>query len=114
MPDTDRSPVIARLEPVSGPTGIAYPIEVTVHGLRFAATGNVVTFGNVSIPNLPSSDGGTRMTFSVPKETQSRGEVPPFVLQAGDYPVTVTTPNGVSNAVVFVLTRDDEIRGRLR
>ncbi len=93
---------------------MAYPIEVTVHGLRFASTDNVVTFGNVAIPNLPSSDGGTRITFFVPKETQSRGEVPPFVLQPGEYPVTVTTPNGVSNAAVFVLTRDDEIRGRLR
>lgn len=93
---------------------MAYPIEVTVHGLRFAATGNVVTFGNLSIPNLPSSDGGTRITFFAPKETQSPGEVPPFVLQAGEYPVTVTTPNGVSNAVVFVLNRDEEAGDRFR
>jgi hypothetical protein len=67
-------------------------------------TGNTVTFGPVQIPDLPSPD-GQHITFFVPKEVPSSGEVPPMVLPYGEYPVTVTTLAGTSVAIRFTLTR---------
>jgi hypothetical protein len=84
---------------------MAYAVQVVIEGRGFVATGNMVTFGDVEVPDLPSSDDGKRITFWVPKEVPSTGEVPPMVLEAGDYPVTVTTPSGTSAPTVFVLTR---------
>ena len=98
-------PVITRLEPSSGWAGTAYPIQVTIHGSGFMETGNVVVFGPVRIPDRASTDGGTRIVFSVPKERPSTGEVPPMVLPAGEYAVTLTTESGKSAPVTFTLTR---------
>jgi len=67
-------------------------------------TGNTVTFGPVRISDLPSPD-GRHITFFVPKEVPSRGEVPPMVLLYGGYAVTVTTQAGTRRAVQFTLTR---------
>lgn len=97
-------PEILELIPASGPAGPAYPIDVVIRGRNFMATGNVVMFGPVELTGLPSSDDGTRIRLSVPKEIPSRGEVPPLVLPPGDYPVTVTTPAGTSRPVLFTLT----------
>ena len=66
--------------------------------------GNAVGFGPVTIRDLPSVD-GARITFSIPKLTPSKGEVPPMVLAEGAYPVTVTTSSGTSNSLIFRLTR---------
>ena len=98
-------PVITRLEPSSGPIGQAYPIRLSVWGSGFNATGNVVDFGPVTVDDLPSDDGGTRITLSVPKVVPGTGEVPPFVLQPGEYSVTVTTADGTSSPVTFTLFR---------
>jgi hypothetical protein len=107
-PDTGGGPVVARLDPASGPAGEDYPIALTIHGSGFAATGNMVHFGSVPVPDLPSTAGGTRITLSVPKVVPSTGEVAPFVLMPGDYPVTVTTNRGTSEPVTFRLTRQPE------
>ncbi len=98
-------PTILSLSPTEGPAGTAYPIEVTITGTGFASEGNTVTFGDISIPDLASTESGTRITFFAPKERPSSGEVPPFVLMPGEYRVTVTTPQGTSNTVTFNLTR---------
>ena len=98
-------PTIFSLSPTEGPAGTAYPIEVTITGTGFASEGNTVTFGDISIPDLASTESGTRITFFAPKERPSTGEVPPFVLMPGEYRVTVTTPQGTSNTVTFNLTR---------
>ena len=98
-------PVIDRLAPDSGPAGTAYPVEVTIVGRNFADS-NVVTFGPVSIPGLPSTERGTRIVFLAPKESPSPGEVPPAPLAPGAYDVRVTTGAGVSDAVVFTLHRE--------
>ena len=98
-------PVITRLEPSSGRAGTAYPIRVTIHGSGFMETRNVVVFGPVRIPDRPSTNGGTQIVFSVPKERPSTGEVPPMVLPAGEYAVTVTTESEKSAPVTFTLTR---------
>lgn len=101
-------PEITRLEPDSGPAGQAYPIRLSIHGRRFAASGNTVQFGPVVLADLPSTDGGTRIVASVPKVRPARGEVPPFELLPGRYDVTVRTPAGSSNAVTFTLTRPSQ------
>ena len=101
---TAAPPEIIAMTPSSGLAGRAYPFEVTILGRGFAATGNVVTFGPVPLPGLPSPD-GQHITFLVPKEKPSGGEVPPIVLLPGEYPVTVTTAAGISPAVPFTLTR---------
>ena len=98
-------PSILSLSPTEGPAGTAYPIEVTITGTGFASEGNTVTFGDISVPDLASTEGGTRIAFFAPKELPSTGEVPPFVLMPGKYRVTVTTPQGTSNTVDFTLTR---------
>jgi hypothetical protein len=90
--------------PASGPAGQAYPLQATIRGMGFMPTGNIVEFGPVKIPDLPSPE-GTRITFFIPKLIPSRGEVPPMVLQPGEYRVTVTTSAGTSNALIFALTR---------
>jgi hypothetical protein len=95
---------ISRLTPSSGRAGEAYPIEVTIEGHGFAEEGNTVTFGDVEVPGLESSEGGTRILFWVPKERPSTGEVPPEILEPGEYPVTVTTEAGTSGPVNFILT----------
>jgi hypothetical protein len=97
-------PTLIDIVPASGPTGEAYPLRATIRGTGFLPAGNVVEFGPVKIPDLPSA-GGARITFSVPKLVPSRGEVPPMVLPEGDYRVTVTTSAGTSNALTFRLTR---------
>jgi hypothetical protein len=92
--------------PASGPAGGAYPLRATVRGTGFMPTGNVVAFGPVRIPDLPSSE-ASRITFAVPKSVASRGrgDVPPAVLPPGEYRVTVTTSTGTSNELIFQLTR---------
>ena len=99
------APVIADIVPASGPAEPAYPIQATIRGSGFTPTGNVVNFGPVRLRALSSSDGGTTITFGVPKQMSSGGEVPPMVLLPGEYPVTVTNADGTSNAVTFTLTR---------
>jgi hypothetical protein len=107
MPGADlgAGPSIARLSPSSGQAGDAYPIEVTIQGHGFAETGNIVSFWGILSEGLPSSDNGTRIKFWVPKEAPSTGEAPPMVLTPGEYAVTVTTPIGTSEPVIFTLTR---------
>ncbi len=98
------APVITDIVPASGPAGPAYPIQATIRGTGFTPTGNVVNFGPVRLRELPSID-GTTITFGVPKQMSSGGEVPPIVLPPGEYLVTVTNVAGTSNAVTFSLTR---------
>lgn len=99
-------PVIESLEPSSGPAGAAYPLRITILGTGFADSGNVVRFAAVAVPVL-AEESSTRIVFLAPKERPSTGEAPPFVLPAGDYDVTVTTPAGTSAPATFTLTRGE-------
>ncbi|MBI4502978.1 MAG: hypothetical protein HY700_17700 [Gemmatimonadetes bacterium] len=98
------TPVITRLDPTSGPAGIAHPIQVIIEGHGFLPTANTVRFGPTELRNLNSIRGGTRIVFSVPKEFPNVGEVPPGPLPPGTYEVTVTTPQGTSTPFAFTLT----------
>ncbi len=105
LPIMSANPTIDRLEPASGWAGEAYPITVTIYGSRFTASDNIVTFGSLEIADRPSSNSGTQIVFAVPKMFPSRSEVPPMVLQPGEYEVRVTNANGTSEPAVFTLTR---------
>ena len=107
-PDAGSAPVITRLEPSSGRAGEDYPIDLTIYGSGFEETGNVVNLGSLRIPGLPSTNDGTEITLVVPKLRPATGEVAPFVLLPGEYPVTVTTRHGTSEPLVFRLTRQPE------
>ncbi len=100
------APRIERIDPTSGPAGEDYPIDLTIYGSGFTATNNVVHFGSLALPDRPSTNGGTQITVAVPKIMESSGEVPPLVLQPGEYPITVTTTRGTSEPVMFRLTRE--------
>jgi hypothetical protein len=99
-----KPPELIEIVPSSGPAGQAYPLQATIRGTGFMPTGNLVEFGPVKIPDLPATD-GSRITFAIPKSIQSRSEVPPLVLQPGEYQVTVTTSAGTSNPLSFLLRR---------
>lgn len=98
------APTIESLDPATGWAGQAYPITVAITGQNFAEFGNLVTFGSLEIDARPSSDDGRRIVFSVPKVMPASGEVPPMVLQPGEYEVRVTTTTGTSEPAVFTLT----------
>ena len=103
-------PVITRLDPASGPAGVAYPIRITIEGRGFAPASNTVRFGPVELPGFPSTDGGTRIVFFAPKEAPSRSEVPPAPLLPGPYDVTVTTAEGTTRPAVFTLNPESGAR----
>lgn len=96
--------MITALEPDAAPAGPAHPLDAVIVGTGFAPAGNVVRFGPVRIPDLRSTDGGTRIRFPVPKELPATGEAPPMMLPPGDYEVSVTTAAGTSNVIRFRLT----------
>ncbi|MBI5458091.1 peptidoglycan-binding protein [Candidatus Kaiserbacteria bacterium] len=96
-------PKIDSVVPNSGPAGTAYPIQALLHGSSFTSTGNTIHFGLATVSNLTSAD-GTTISFYVPKELNSRTEVPPMVFPFGEYDLYVTNANGTSNTVVFTLT----------
>ena len=107
-PDAGSVPVITQLEPPSGRAGEDYPIDLIIYGSGFEETDNVVNLGLLRIPGLPSANDGTQITLVVPKVRPGTGEVAPFVLQPGEYLVTVTTRHGTSKPLVFRLTRQPE------
>ncbi len=106
--ETGAAPVILSLLPSSGPAGEDYPLRVLILGRGFWESGNVVSFGAIATPDLPSFEGGTRIEFWVPKQAPSSGEAPPMILAPGEYPVTVTTPRGTSRPLAFRLTGGTE------
>jgi hypothetical protein len=74
------------------------PLDLRINGCGFSADKNTVKFGDVSVPNIKSSDGGTHIRVVIPKQTRATGEVAPMPLGAGDYDVTVNNGRGTSNA----------------
>ena len=101
-------PSLTAVRPDSGPAGTAYPIEITIEGLGFSDSLNVVTFGPVTVRDVRSRELRTRIVMYLPKETPSPGEVPPSPLLPGPYQLRVTTPAGTSNPITFRLTREPQ------
>jgi len=74
------------------------PLDLRITGCGFHATKNTVRFGDVAVPNVRSTNDGTRIRVVVPKEYHATGEVPPMLIGAGAYDVSVNNGRGASNA----------------
>lgn len=116
----DTRPKITSLAPTSGPVGAV----VTIKGVNFDATTNVITFGPSSgrhhvdgtpdnqIEAHPSADGKT-LTFLVPASGPS-GQlcdqsnkcvtVAAVHTKPGAYEVSIVNKNGLSNITTFTVT----------
>jgi hypothetical protein len=79
------------------------PAVVEASGCGFDATTNTIRFGDITIANVPSTAGGTKLRFRVPTEIRVSREVPPMQVDAGKYPVTIRTSRATTNALVFTL-----------
>lgn len=99
----DLPPIIESVSPSSGAAG-GQPASATLKGRNFAASGNTVQFGPVSVENLSSKDGET-LRFAIPTSRPATGEVPPMIFPAGTYEIRVKTAAGTSNSVTFELGR---------
>lgn len=73
-------------------------IDLRINGCGFSTDKNTVKFGDVTVPNIKSSEGGTRIRVVIPKQTRATSEAAPMPLGAGDYDVTVNNGRGTSNA----------------
>ncbi|RJQ28452.1 hypothetical protein C4571_03715 [Candidatus Parcubacteria bacterium] len=97
--DVDPIPAITRITPGTGPIGT----EIVLMGSGFTPQGNSINFGTAQrlISNLSSADGKT-LLFIIPATLCISGTVcPDVVLSQGNYDVSVSNKNGLSNAISF-------------
>ncbi|MBI3549942.1 MAG: hypothetical protein HY078_12970 [Elusimicrobia bacterium] len=97
-----KGPILVKLQPSAGISAMGMIQKVKIIGTGFQPLGNVVRFGPVKLESI-ASKGGTEIEFYAPTEVPSGGEVPPMRLGQGEYKVTVTTAEGTSNALVFMV-----------
>ena len=83
--------------------------RITVYGNGFSSSGNTVRFGiGVAARNISASDGGTRLTFTVPSYLTVYGYSRERVLET-TYPVSVVNSSGyTSNSVSLRITDADD------
>ncbi len=101
------TPSITSLAPNSGPVGT----QVTITGAGFSPTGNAVHFGDGGRIDLPSTNRGTIIVYTVPAAT-GPCEPPKMCAVAsqpvvpGTYRISVSSAEGrSSNVVSFTATR---------
>jgi|GEM_PF-5397455 len=95
-------PVLYALMPGSGTIGTQF----TLVGNGFLPTGNTITFGDITITELPSfSDNGVPqyIIYTVPEHGNCVGAICEPI-NSGIYPMTVTNANGTSNTLHFTVT----------
>jgi hypothetical protein len=97
-----KRPHLERAIPSSADLSTGDVVEVELRGTGFTATGNAVWFGSLSVGSVASAN-GTSLRFIVPSQHPARGEVPPMMIQAGDYAVSIRNRNGVSDTISFTL-----------
>ncbi len=108
-PAPNPTPAISSLSRISGSVGSA----VTINGSGFSATSNTINFGSNVIPNIASTNNGTKILFDVPAYSSPAClfTVPACALRAmlispGTYKVSVynkdslSTSNEISFSVV--------------
>jgi len=99
------APTISAITPITGATGTT----VAISGSGFTAS-NIIHFSAGGIGNVPSSNNGTLITFTVPSSIGAycapNVACPMFMelLNAGTYPVSVENANGLSGAASFTVT----------
>ncbi len=101
-PAAAKHPHLERAIPSSADLSTGNVVEVELRGTGFTATGNAVWFGSLSVGSVASAN-GTSLRFIVPSQHPARGEVPPMMIQAGDYAVSIRNRNGVSDTISFTL-----------
>jgi|GEM_PF-2386464 len=97
--DVDPIPAITYVNPGSGTIGM----EAELSGSGFTPTGNAVNIGTAErvITNLSSADGKT-LKFIFPATLCIVGTAcSQNILQAGDYNLSISNKNGLSNAILF-------------
>ncbi|MES2623566.1 MAG: IPT/TIG domain-containing protein [Patescibacteria group bacterium] len=98
------APTISQLSPSYGPFGTV----VTIYGQNFNRAGNnSINFAgvnNIAI-NRVSND-GTSLQFTIPASPCPQGNYvcTMIALAPGQYPISVTTPQGTSNSLIFNAT----------
>jgi IPT/TIG domain-containing protein len=100
------APVITAAQPLSGPVGT----RVTITGTGFSPTANTINFGVSAFPNVPGTNGS--IVFFIPMQTNPpcRNATPPCeiataLITPGDYALSVSTLQGMSNAMTFTVTK---------
>ena len=76
--------------------------RVTIYGSGFSSSGNTVRFGiGIAASNVNSYDGGTRLSFTVPRYLSVFGYSSESVYET-TYPVSVTNASGqMSNSIIL-------------
>jgi hypothetical protein len=92
------TPALLEVLPPAASADPGEPLDLRIDGCGFSADKNVVRVGEITVRNVRSTERGTHIRLVVPKELPSRGEVPPMLLGAGAYDVTVNNGRGTSNA----------------
>lgn len=111
-PDSARSPartpaalpVLQRITPESARVVANAVLEIRLDGSGFELGpqgANDVEVGPVRLRQVPANSAGRQLQFVLPDRVPESGEAPPRRLFPGDYPVTVTTRAGKSNALSF-------------
>jgi len=93
------------VSPVQGQKGTL----IVLYGNNFSATDNTVHFGVGGSRNVPSTNNGTTIYFTVPHYVSSCDLVvgycgsPVVQVNAGSYPVYVQNSNGTSQTINFTV-----------
>lgn len=102
--DPEKPPLITLMNPGSGQIGTS----ITLTGTGFLKKNNEISIGSTksALINLPSPNGKT-ITFKFPAapcNQKTKTNCPATVLTSGNYNISVSNKNGLSNAVPFNLT----------
>jgi hypothetical protein len=82
--------------------------ELVVYGRGFMAGRpgrNTVTFGGAAFNQVPASDDGRTLRFTIPDALPTGGEAQPAPLMSGAYTITVSTPATTSNVKTITIIR---------
>lgn len=98
---------LTSLSPSSGPVGTT----VTLHGSGFTSTGNTIVFSSntagmsTGFSDRTSSD-GKALTFVIPRliAVGTSPTQPDFIVDLGDYQISVTNKNGRTSIQTFTIT----------
>jgi hypothetical protein len=93
-----KQPAVFEVLPPGASADPGEPLDLRISGCGFDALHNTVRVGEITVRDIRSTEGGTRIRVVIPKEYRATGEVPPMVMGAGTYEVTVDNGRGRSNA----------------
>jgi hypothetical protein len=101
------APSIRSLVPNSGPVGT----RITITGKSFGPTGNTVHFGNGGKRDVPSTNAGTTIIYTIPSAVGPSDlnpgiKAPLQIVSPGAYPIAVGNMQGqISNTAQFTVTQ---------